>query len=263
MNLDDFFSRYDGFLIDVDGVLVRGSRALAGAAVALETLRSHGTIHLLTNNSSRSRSATAAYLETLGFQIDPTEITTSSAAAAAYLLKAHGPVEYWAVGEAGLHEELEAVAHRKAETPDAASWVVAGIDRHLTYETLRNALQALRAGAKLLATNTDPTFPVPDGFVPGAGAMVGALEGMGYRPDVVIGKPSHIAFETALLRMGIDPTRTLMVGDRLETDIAGAHGAGLDTALVLSGVASRRDMESSDVQPTWTFEDLAALARGP
>lgn len=263
MNSVDFFSLYDGFLIDVDGVLVRGSQALPGAAAALKTLRSHGTVHLLTNNSSRSRNATAAYLETLGFLIDPSEITTSSSAAAAYLLKAHGPVAYWAIGEAGLHEELAAVGHREAETPDGAAWIVVGIDRQLTYEALSDALQALRAGAKFLATNIDPTFPVPCGFVPGAGAMVGALEGMGYRPDVAIGKPSRIAFEASLLRMEIDPARTLMVGDRLETDIAGGHGAGLDTALVLSGVASRRDEESSDVRPTWIFEDIAALALGP
>ena len=151
---------------------------------------------------------------------------------------------------------------READEPDAADALVVGMDRDLTYDKLASALVALRRGARFIATNEDETFPTPNGPLPGAGAMVGALRGMGFVPDVVIGKPSPIAFRMALDAFDLSAKRVVMIGDRLETDILGAHAAGLDTALVLSGISSCEDIGRHGIRPTWIADDLAALVRG-
>ena len=254
--------RYGAFLLDVDGVLVRGSRPIEGAARGLRRLQERGRTMLLTNNSSRSRSEHAERLKQFGFPVAPEDVLPSSYIAASYLSARFGPVSFWVVGEAGLEAELRLAGHHPADSPSTADWVVAGIDWSINYETLADALCALIAGARLLGTNADPTFPAPDGLLPGAGAILGALEGMGFRPDAVIGKPSQIAFQTALDHIGAEPGAVLMIGDRLETDITGGAQAGMDTALVFTGIADRATVARSAIRPTWTAESLAALARG-
>ena len=262
MPLIDIVSRYAAFLLDVDGVLVRGAHAIPGAADALETLRAHGPVLLLTNNSSRSREQSAERLSRLGLPITPKDVMPTSRIAALYLREEAGPVRFWPVGEEGLIAELEAEGHSRATAPEEADWVVAGIDRALSYDRLAEALRALRSGAKLLATNIDATFPVPGGVLPGAGAIIGALRGMGYPPDAAVGKPSAYAYRMALARLGANPADVLMVGDRLETDIEGGRNAGLDTALLLTGVTDRTIARQSAIKPTWIAESLAALAAG-
>jgi len=253
---------YGGFLLDVDGVLVRGGRALPGAIQALATLSNHGKALLLTNNSTSSRTAAIGKLASLGLPMESTGLIPSSYVAAHYLLENHGPVAVWPVGEAGLAEELRLAGHRIVESPTDAAWVVAGMDREIDYRKLDQALQALLAGARLLATNRDPTYPAAGGFHPGAGAIIGALEGTGYPPDVVVGKPSPIPYSMAVRELGLPCGQLLMIGDRLDTDIAGASRAGIASALVLSGVTSEDELAGSALRPTWIARDLAALACG-
>jgi len=136
------------------------------------------------------------------------------------------------------------------------------MDRRFGYDTISSALRALLAGARLLATNSDATFPTPTGLLPGAGAMVGALAGMGYRPEIIVGKPSPIAYETALELIDAPTERILMIGDRLETDIAGAVKAGIDTAYLLSGVGELSDIERTGPSPDWVARGLADLVAG-
>jgi HAD superfamily hydrolase (TIGR01450 family) len=157
---------------------------------------------------------------------------------------------------------MKLAGHRLAARPEDATWVVAGIDRDVTYAKLAQALRALVGGARILATNEDATFPTADGLVPGAGAIVGALRGMGFAAQHVVGKPSPVAFEVALDLLGLPANRVLMIGDRLDTDIAGAQAAGLDSALVLSGVDSLRDIARSGVHPTWIAASFADLCAG-
>jgi len=252
--------RYDAFLLDVDGVLVRGQEPIPGSPDALDALRRRGHVLLVTNNSTRSRRDLAAHLNGLGFAISPDETLPSSFAAAHHLLEAHGAVRVWIVGELGLRDELIDAGHRLAERPETAEWVVAGMCRHLDYPTLVDALKALRAGACLMATNDDATFPGTDGPMPGAGAVIGALHGMGHDPETLIGKPSPILFRLALRALGVSADRALMIGDRLETDIAGGAQAGMDTALVFTGIADRAAAAESAIRPTWTAETLADLA---
>lgn len=253
---------YDAYLVDVDGVLTRGAHALPGAADALRMLCSRGRTLLLTNNSTRSRRELASHLVALGFDVASDDVLPTSTLAAEYLLGAVGPSALWVLGEAGLRDELAAAGHSLALRPRDAQWVVVGMDRNLTYEKLNDALQALRGGALLLATNEDATFPTRDGVVPGAGAVVGALRGMGFAPEAVMGKPSRHAFEIARRALDVSADRILVVGDRLDTDVAGGNAAGMDTALVLTGVSTRLDARDGGIRPTWIAADLAAAAMG-
>jgi len=257
----EFLHRYDAYLVDVDGVLLRGSEPIAGSIDALTRLAETGRVLLLTNNSTRSRGQHADRLAQLGFRIPPEWILPTSYLAARYLLDRFGPMSTWVLGEAGLRQELVDAGHALAEQPEEAGALVVGMDRQLDYDRLTAAYRALAAGARLVATNEDGTYPVPGGFHPGAGAMVGALRGMGFTPDAIIGKPSRIAYEMALHTLDLPPERVVMIGDRLETDILGGRHAGLDTALVLSGVASSEDLQTTAERPTWIFDNLAASIR--
>jgi 4-nitrophenyl phosphatase len=252
--------RYRAFLLDIDGVFVRGGEPLPGAAPALAQLREHGRVLLLTNNSTKSRAGTAERLREAGIPVEPEEVLPSSYVAAQYLRRRFGSTRFWYIGEAGIREEMELAGHILV-SPKEAEWIVVGMDRALTYEKLAAALRALLRGARLLATNEDPTFPTPEGLVPGAGAVVGALRGMGFPPEIVVGKPAPIAFHVALELLNLRPAEILMIGDRLDTDIAGALALGMDTALVLSGVTQPDDLKETEVHPTYVAQDLAALVR--
>ncbi len=254
-------AHYRGFLLDIDGVLVRGHAPLPGAAAALAELKRRGRVLLLTNNSTKSRRAVAHHLQALGFDVGPDEAVPSCFVAAWYLRQRYGPVRFWPLGETGIVEEMTLAGHTPV-SPDEAEWIVVGIDRELTYAKLAQALRALLRGARLLATNSDATFPTPEGLVPGAGAVVGALRGMGFEPEEVVGKPSSHAFEVALNVLNLPAPEVLMIGDRLETDVLGAQKAGLDTALVLTGISREEDVRQQGIVPTWVADSLADLVRG-
>jgi HAD superfamily hydrolase (TIGR01450 family) len=253
------FENYCAFLIDLDGVLVRGSAPLPGAVEGLKSLKALGRAIVFSNNSTRSRRAFAARLQGIGLPIEPDEVVNSAYIVSRHLLELAGPSAVFTVGEEGLRDELQLAGHRLAG-PEEAQFLVVGMDRHLTYEKLSQALQALRRGARFIATNADPTFPTPEGPIPGAGAVVGAISGMGFPPEEIVGKPSPIAFRVALQAAGISDARgCLLIGDRLETDILGAERAGMDSVLVLTGVTCRAEVERSSVRPTYVAESLAVL----
>lgn len=250
---------YRAFLVDLDGVLVRGSQPLPRAVEALKELKAHGRAIVFSNNSSRSRRAFAERLRRMGFAIGAEEVVNSAYVAARHLLELAGPTGLFTIGEEGLREELELAGHRLVG-PEEAEFLVVGMDRQLTYEKLAQALRALRCGARFIAANADPTYPTPEGEVPGAGAIVGAIAGMGFPPEEVVGKPSTVAFRIALQAAGLrEPRDCLLIGDRLETDILGAARAGLDSALVLTGVTSQEELRQSPIKPTYIVESLAAL----
>jgi HAD superfamily hydrolase (TIGR01450 family) len=259
---DRFLDAYDAFLLDVDGVLVRGAEPIDGAVGALARLAEAGRVLLLTNNSTCSRSQHADRLASAGFDIAPEWILPTSYLAARYLLDRVGAVPTWVLGEEGLRIELCEAGHWIAKRPEEADALVVGMDRGIDYDSLAAAYRAVESGAKYIATNEDGTFPVPGGFLPGAGAMVGALRGMGFAPDAVIGKPSPIGFEMALRELDLPAECAVMIGDRLETDILGGRDAGLDTTLVLTGVSTRADIARQGIVPTWVAIDLAAVAEG-
>jgi 4-nitrophenyl phosphatase len=138
--------------------------------------------------------------------------------------------------------------------------VVVGAKLDLVYDDLKTATLLIRAGADFIGTNSDPTYPTPDGLQPGTGAMLAAVStAAGREPDIVVGKPGKPMFEAALREMGTAPEHTLMIGDRLTTDILGGQQAGLKTGLVLTGVTTRAEAETSEIRADGVFDGLAEL----
>ena len=253
---------YHAFFLDVDGVLVRGGEVIPGAIEGVAKLQRIGRVLLLSNNSTRSRKQVASSLKKAGFPIEEQDIVNSAFIASEYLRDHYGLLRVWVLGEEGLGLEIAAAGHRLV-APQEAEWIVAGMDRSLNYGKLTKALVALSTcGGRFLATNTDRTFPTTDGPRPGAGATIGALTGMGYPPTVIVGKPAKIAFDVALEMAGCTPSQVLMIGDRMETDILGASGAGIDSALVLTGVTQREMIQTHAYAPRFVADSLHALANG-
>ncbi len=251
---------YEAYFVDVDGVLVHDSQPIPGAVEALAMLQNACRVLILTNNSTRSSVQHAARLASFGFRVQPSDIVCSSRVLAEMLLKTHGPVRIWPIGEAGLIDELVGCGHRIALDPKQAQWIATGMDRRFNYQKINQALQALRCGARWAATNQDGTYPVPDGVMPGAGAMVGALRGMGFEPDLAIGKPESPLYDAGKRLLSTE--KILMIGDRLETDILGGIRSQIDTLLVLSGISRASDMASSGIHSTWIAPSLASLLHG-
>ncbi|RLE96764.1 MAG: HAD family hydrolase [Thermoprotei archaeon] len=245
MRLKPEFRRFRAFLLDCDGVLWLGGRPLHSAVRAVAALREAGRAVLyVTNNSTRSRRGYVERLRRMGFSAEVGEVFCSSYVTARYL---EGRAErVFVVGEAGLVEELAArgLEVLGLDPDERADCVVVGLDRGLTYEKLAVALGHLRRGALFVATNRDSTLPSEAGELPGAGAIVAALEeAAGRRVDVEVGKPSPLIFEAALEEWGLNRDEVLVVGDRLDTDVEGARRAGLTSALVLTGVTKPEDLE--------------------
>jgi len=197
-------------------------------------------------------------LEKFGVLIDSPIIVTS-ALAAAYALKRRWPMGgvVYIVGEIGLRKALQDNGFN-SDNEDALA-VVAGLDRNLTYNTLKIASRLIRQGAAFYGTNPDKTFPTPEGLAPGAGTILAALEAASGIAPIVIGKPSPILFESALEKLQTRPQETLVIGDRLDTDILGGKRAGMRTALVLSGVSSQEDLANWHPKPDLVAHSLAEL----
>ena len=140
-----------------------------------------------------------------------------------------------------------------------AKAVVVGIDFNITYNELRAATLLIRGGADFIGTNPDTSYPTPEGIAPGAGSILALLEAASGRPPTIIGKPMRGMFDAALNVLGTQPQDTLMVGDRLNTDISGAKSLGMQTALVLTGVESRESLAESDIQPDYVYPGLPEL----
>ena len=249
---------YDAFLFDLDGVLYRGLEPVAAASEAVASLKRMGKrLAFVTNNSSRTPSAVAERLNAVGVAAVADEVETS-ALATANLLRERGVTNAFVVGQKGIVMALGDVGIAVvAGEPDAVDVVVVGWDGDADYAKLKTASLLVQRGAALVATNADATMPAPDGRWPGAGALLAAIETTtGVRADVV-GKPHPTLLRAALARAG--GGRPLVVGDRLDTDIAGAAVLGWDSLLVLTGISQRRDLAASDVQPTFVADDLSAL----
>jgi 4-nitrophenyl phosphatase len=251
-----------GFLLDMDGVIYRGNTALPGAADFLAGLRaSHIPFLFLTNNSTTPPRLVAQRLMGMGIPASASEVLTSSEATAAALATELPGCQVLVVGETGIREALTEAGLRLTDDCDRADVVVVGMDRNCTYARLRDAAFAIRRGARFIATNTDRTLPTELGLIPGAGALVGALEIATDVTPHVIGKPSRDIFAFALGRLGTPAGLTATVGDRTETDIVGGQRAGLRTVAVLTGVATAADFSALNPPPDWVFRDLEELRR--
>lgn len=250
---------YDAILLDLDGVLYRWPEPIPGAAEAVATLRKVGKrIAFVTNNSSGTPAQVVERLASVGVDAKPEEVVTS-ALATATILAERGIGSAFVIGEEGLLEALaEAGIAVVNASSDEVDVVVVGFDRGADYTKLKDASVLVERGASLVASNADPSFPAPRGESwPGAGALLAAIETTTGTRGEVFGKPEAPLLERALASAG--GGRPLVVGDRLDTDIAGASHLGWDSALVLTGDARREDLESAPWKPTFVLDDLSGL----
>ena len=250
------------FLLDLDGVLYTGDTPIPGAAAFVEYLSATGrTFQCITNNSTLTAAQFAAKLVGMGIPVHEEQVLTSPQAAAVLLREQAGEgVRLFMIGEIGLASALLEAGFRlaaRAEPVPAA--VVVGLDRRLTYERLRQACQAVRAGARFLATNPDLALPTERGFSPGNGATLAYIQAATGVAPLVVGKPAATMLQVAMRRLGAAPEQTAIIGDSLGTDILAGQRAGIATILVLTGVSSRADLTHAPVQPDFVFEDLVAL----
>lgn len=254
--------RYDAIVCDLDGVVYRGDPAVP---YAVEALSAAGIpIQYATNNASRPPSAVGEHLRRLGLSLEDSSVATSSQAAA-WLLTKHvaAGASVLAIGGVGVAEALRERGYVPVTSvSDEPAAVVQGYGGDVTADDLAQAAYAVQRGALWLATNTDHTLPTDAGYAPGNGALVlavGAAVGRG--PDLVAGKPDEPLYLMCAERLGVEPARVLAIGDRLETDIEGAHHAGMDSLLVLSGVHGVRDAVAAapEARPTWIAPDLRGL----
>lgn len=251
--------RYTGILLDVDGVVRLGDQPVAGAGEAVTALLERGLgVAYVTNNAARTPETVAAAIRDVGVPAEADQVVTSSMAAADLL---EPGTRCLIIGGDGLRQALAERGCREVVAPGDAEAVVVGFDHRFDFQALRRATFAVRAGARLIATNTDPTFPTADGLGPGNGAIVAAVETAAEQRAEVAGKPCAPLLEAAARRLPDGPL--LMVGDRHATDIVGAAQLGWDTALVLTGVTTAAMVPGLDPSPTWVLDDLRGLLRVP
>ena len=236
-------------VLDMDGVLWRERDPIGDLPAVFERIRKSGLKFLMaTNNGTRTPRQYVEKLAGLGVSVTPDQIITS-ALGAAFLLQKNLPngSKVFVIGEDGVIQALEKAGFILSS--EDANAVVVGMDRGITFDKLKTACLLIRRGVPFFATNPDRTFPTPEGLIPGAGALVAALEACTDVHPTIIGKPNPYLFEMAIQRLGLSPEEVLVVGDRLETDILGGARAGCRTALVLSGISTKEEASTFEVKP--------------
>jgi len=257
--MESNISAIKALILDMDGVLWREDQPIGNLPHLFDQIFRKGLqVTLATNNATYSVEQYLEKLERFGVKLKTDQIVNSSLAAVYFLrglFPDGGPI--YVIGEEGLIETLQADGFYQSEGDVLA--VIVGMDRKINYEKLSRATLLIRAGSLFIGTNADPTFPVPEGLIPGVGAILAALEvASGVHPHVV-GKPQPEMYRVAMDRMNTKPKETLIVGDRLETDILGGQKLGCPTALVLSGVTSRGMLQSWKPKPDFVVDNLETL----
>jgi 4-nitrophenyl phosphatase len=246
-------------ILDIDGVLWRGDQLISDLPPIFDTIDKLGLgVIMATNNSTRTPSNYLKKLTSFGVELEDWQVINSAEATAQYMSEQYpGGGKVYVVGESGLVEALETKGFAVGEEDAIA--VVVGMDRELSYVKIDRAAALIRGGAQFIGTNPDRTFPTPNGLMPGAGTALAAIEAASYQSPIVIGKPQPIIFEIALNRLNVEPEEALMVGDRLETDIAGGQQAGCAVAVVLSGVTNREEAQAWKPNVDLIADDLERL----
>lgn len=247
-------------LFDMDGVLYRGRQVLDGVLELLAFLDARDISYAcITNNATLTPAQYEEKLAAMGISIPAGRVVTSATATARHLRGVYPRgTRVFIVGMRGLREAMLDDGHF-AEDDVLPELVVQGADFQLTYETLRKATLFIRGGAAFVATNPDRTFPAEVGLIPGAGAITAALVAATDVTPTVIGKPGPLMFQVAATILETPAELSLVIGDRLDTDIAGAAAAGMPSALVLTGVSTRAEAEADSPAPSAIFADLPEL----
>jgi NagD protein len=247
-----------GYLIDMDGVIYRGSQVIPGAQRFIADLHEHAIpFRFLTNNSQRSRLDVAIKLQRLGFQVDAQHVLTCAAATARFLQQQKPNGTAFVIGESGLATALHECGYAIVDRdPD---YVVVGEGRTLNFEMVEAALRMILGGAKLIATNLDPNCPTEHGLRPGCGAVVAMLEVAAGVKAFSVGKPSPFMLRAARKEIGLTTSQTIVIGDTMETDILGGVQLGFLTVLVLSGGTKAEDLARYPYQPDIVVQSIGEL----
>jgi 4-nitrophenyl phosphatase len=268
-------------LVDLDGVVYRGAEPVPGVPAVLAARASAGDdVVYVTNNSMWYRTDYVTRLQGMGAPVSPDLIMSSARATALYLRDLQPPVgRVLVVGAAGLLHELSDVGIDVLASGDAANrWlandrdtaaaigsvdtVVVGLDMEFSYARLACAAQAIRAGARFIATNRDPVYPMEKGLLPGAGSIVTAVETASGCVPISIGKPGPLLLEVAAHAVGRNAADAVMIGDSLVADLPAARAVGARSILMLTGVTTRAEVAAlpAEEQPTEIAADAAELA---
>src|SRR5919197_2798363 len=237
MPVSTLLRRYDQVIVDLDGCVWIGPEPIPGSVDAINAIREAGLkLAFVTNNSWHSGEDQVAKLWGMGVRASLADVVTVGGAMQHLLAETRQGRTAFVIGSEPMFRHVQDAGLRVLNGTDLASRaevVVVAATLELTYDDIKNAALAARRGGDLLATGRDPTYPMPEGYWPGTGAILAAVEAASGRTASIVGKPEPQLFHTALDRLG--DGRTLVIGDRLESDIAGAAKAHLDAALVLTG----------------------------
>lgn len=259
---------FRGYVFDLDGTIYLGDTLIPGADTTIAALRERGArIVFLTNKPLETRASYAAKLTRLGIPAEEGDVINSSVVMADYLVRTAPGARVYCIGEPPLLQKLHDAGMQLVADPRLAGaevdFVVASFDRSFDYEKLDCALQALRKGARLVATNGDKTCPVDGGVIPDCGGIIAAIEAVsGKTVEAVVGKPNKMTADAALRILGLPAADCLMVGDRMETDILMGNKADMKTALVLTGVTTAQQAASDNTTADFVLQSVAELATG-
>lgn len=262
----DHFPRLKGLILDMDGVIWRGNEAIGDLPAIFSEINRIGLDFVFaTNNSAKTIDEYQDKFRSLGLEVESKQILTSAVATFLYLQENHPDKKnLFIIGS----DSFKADAVKRGftlvteENNLRADFVIVGLDTDLNYAKIKFAANQIFEGATFLATNADPTYPTPHGPIPGAGVMVAAVKTASGAEPIVMGKPTANMYKQAIKAMQLKPDQVLCVGDRLITDILGAHNGGFHSAFVLSGVNSLEDLANWEIKPDIIAKDLETLING-
>jgi HAD superfamily hydrolase (TIGR01450 family) len=250
-------------VMDLDGCVYIGDHPINNSPQAIEKLRRERIeVKFLTNNASRTREDYKEKLSKIGISVKSDDILTSGSATAIYLKKKFGETKIYPIGGKALVEELSKEGHKIVEWKEA-DFVVVCLDFDINYTKLLNATRAIMNGARLIATNKDPTVPAEDGLMPGAGTIVSAIEYATNTKAFLVGKPSKVILEIASSHWNFKGNKVMIVGDRLDTDVFAGNEMNWISVLVLSGATRVDDLKKKNDQrmkPKVIVRDVLDLA---
>jgi 4-nitrophenyl phosphatase len=253
-----------GVVLDVDGTVVRGDTPIPGAREGLDAVAGAGLRRLfVSNNPTKPPVAYEDRLARAGFDVTAGEVVTAGTVTREYLADHHRGDDIFVIGESGLVDLLTEANLSLVDDVEAADAVVVSIDRDFHYDHLSAALRGLSdESVTFVGTDPDMVIPAAERDVPGSGAVIHAVAGVtGRDPDVVLGKPSEYARDMILDRLGVPAADCLVVGDRLDTDIALGAQSGMTTALVRTGVTDDATLRETDFEPDYVLDSMAELER--
>jgi NagD protein len=246
---------HKNYIIDMDGVLVHGSRVIPGAKQFIDRLNERGCKYLiLTNNPIYTPGDLAHRLKVSGLEVPEAKIFTSAMATALFLKSQRNTGKAFVIGESGLTSAIHSIGYIITDIdPD---YVILGETIAYNFESIKKAIRLIVAGARFVATNPDTSGPSEEGIEPACGAMAALIESVSGITPFFVGKPNPLMMRTALNYLDVHSENTVMVGDRMDTDIIGGVQSGMETILVLTGVTSREEIPRYPYQPTQVLDSV-------